>query len=421
MRRLITLIAFCLIALPARATDFAFTFREHIDVIDDFPFTVADQVFAYPHTYRTTAGQTVIGGWENSGSGTCLNGVATRERTVVGDPRLTGLAGQTGGNSSPNTFQCVFRIDLTATGNWAITFAGSDISFGPINEYIAFKDGGTAFATYTNLNVDTGHFMDATGAVVTTANWPLTNTPLQHTFTSTTFEIFVGPDSPTGTLGSIMSFIRLTSGVFPTTPKIKPTSHINGQTLVNQGQTLQFTAQDAGTWSCTATDSSGGATACLGSINSGTGLYTAPATVTAQHSLGGFQLLPNNHIFNTRVDALPVHASSGTWQSVVNVGGSPSYSIDFPINYVLPSAPSSPHMFYFYTHYLDNEPMELPAFPDARIERGWIRAINMVAFNGDHHLQIVDTQTGRFEEMYQFYNPGNNGSCLLCTSQSAAL
>jgi hypothetical protein len=81
---------------------------------------------------------------------------------------------------------------------------------------------------------------------------------------------------------------------------------------VNQGATQLFTASDAGTWACSGTDSSGNPTTCAGSIVAGTGVYTAPATVNAQQSYGGFQLLPNNHVFNTRIDSLPVDTTHGT-------------------------------------------------------------------------------------------------------------
>src|ERR1700674_4914900 len=86
-------------------------------------------------------------------------------------------------------------------------------------------------------------------------------------------------------------------------PVISPSTPI-----VNQGATIQFseTQSEAGTWSCSGTNSTGGVTSCTGSINSGTGLYTAPSSVTAQHVYGGMQLGPNNDVYNTRIDSMPV-------------------------------------------------------------------------------------------------------------------
>jgi hypothetical protein len=39
-------------------------------------------------------------------------------------------------------------------------------------------------------------------------------------------------------------------------------------------------------------------------------VYIAPATVIAQQLVGGYQLRPNNHIFNTRIDSLPLMSDS---------------------------------------------------------------------------------------------------------------
>ena len=87
--------------------------------------------------------------------------------------------------------------------------------------------------------------------------------------------------------------------------------------VVNQGATLTFTCISncgtGGTWSASGTDSSGQPTTAAGSIDSSTGVYTAPATVKAQQSYGGYQLLPNNHVFNTRIDSLPVNAGGKTF------------------------------------------------------------------------------------------------------------
>ena len=196
----------------------------------------------------------------------------------------------------------------------------------------------------------------------------------------------------------------------PSAQVIMPTST---PPAVNQGTTVQFSADPPGTWSCSGTDSTGAATTCKGSINASTGFYTAPATVTAQHSYGGFQLHPNNHIYNTRIDSLPVHPNSATWLAAVG-GGNPNYSYDFPVNYVTPSTPTQ-NMGFLYTPG-NNGTYEVPGFPDAEIESGWFSA--RAGQGADHHMQMIDTVTGQFEEFYQYYTVGLNGSCPTCGSQS---
>jgi hypothetical protein len=515
LRRLFLILFF--LAAPAQATDFAFRFTEHVDFVDDASFTAADQAFIYPHTYTTRDGTTMIAGWESLNANNCQGGMSPRTRNLTGDPRLAGMA-FTPGNNVANQFQCIFRIDLPATGNWAISFAASDTVFGPINEYVTFEDNGVSFASCSNVNVDTSHFMDANCTVIATALWPLNNVPLQHTFTSTKLEVLIGPNSASSSLVSVMGHLRITSGTFPTTPRITPAYTLNGMTVVTGGQTIQFASKDAGTWACSGTNGSGGAVACAGSINSGTGLYTAPATITAQHADYGLQILPNNHVYNVRVDSLPVdsnakstvsitssptgavrsgnvvtittttapplpgyqigqpatiagvtdnsfngtfpissipggcsslcftysqsgaNATSGSgsvsipWMSLLTTGSlsgnSLAYDVGFPVNYVncvagncvsvdptIAVAVTTPHQFFYYTNYLNNEPMNLPQFPDAQIESGWLNAQN---FGGpDHHLITVSSSNGAIDEFYQFYAAGLNGSCSSCTSQGA--
>lgn len=169
--------------------------------------------------------------------------------------------------------------------------------------------------------------------------------------------------------------------------------------IVNQGSSIQFSADASGSWACSATNSTGGVTACSGSINSGSGLYTAPAAITAQHTYGGMQLLPNNHVYNVRIDSLPVHALNPTWFSAAQIGGSPHWNTDFPINYVTPASPTDT-MSFIYTAG-NNGSFEIPAFPSAKAEAGWFSALQNRP--PDHHVIMVDTMTATFSETYQYF------------------
>jgi hypothetical protein len=173
---------------------------------------------------------------------------------------------------------------------------------------------------------------------------------------------------------------------------------------VNQGGTFQFTANAPVTWSM--------AVGSQGTIDAD-GTYHAPASVRAQQSYGGYQLLPNNHILNTRIDSLPVNQNSATWIS--GAGAVPlSYrEISFPVNYVNGSTPAQ-NMVFLYTPGNSGR-FQIPQYPDAAIEHGWFTP----PFAGDdRHLLAIDTTTGSFQEMYDYYSVGANGSCLACTSQS---
>lgn len=192
-------------------------------------------------------------------------------------------------------------------------------------------------------------------------------------------------------------------GVAP--PVINPTSLV-----LNQGGTQAFTVTGSppGTWSCPS---------CAGSVDP-SGVYTAPATVTAQQSAGGNQFLPNNHIYNTRVDSLPLRSDSATL--IAGSGTDPiNYLPAMPVNYSNGSTPTESQVF-FYTPE-NNGSYRIPAYPDARIEIGWLSARLYNPFNQDHHLIVIPTDNGLAQEMYQYYPAGTAipvEGCADCTSQS---
>src|SRR5579864_120151 len=157
-------------------------------------------------------------------------------------------------------------------------------------------------------------------------------------------------------LGAIPAYAQIV--ITPSTPP-----------AVNAGQSINFTAsvvEGGGVkWSCV---NNGNGGTCLGSINSSTGVYTAPAHITSNQSYGGFQLLPNDHIYNTRIDSLPVNANSATW--IAGAGTVPfSYQFAFPINYMNGSTPTGSLVFTDSPG--NNGIFQLPAYPLARRETGW--------------------------------------------------
>lgn len=78
---------------------------------------------------------------------------------------------------------------------------------------------------------------------------------------------------------------------------------------VNAGATHNFTAScPSPVWSIS--PASG-----FGSINSSTGVYTAPATVWAQDVSRGWQMLPNSSVYKMPVNSLSVDSRSAYWMS----------------------------------------------------------------------------------------------------------
>jgi hypothetical protein len=162
--------------------------------------------------------------------------------------------------------------------------------------------------------------------------------------------------------------------------------------VVNQGQTFQFTANVPVQWSM--------APGSQGTVDSN-GLYHAPAVVTSQQSIGGCQLLPNDHILNTRIDGLPVNSNSAAWIASANYG-SLNYAIQTPVNYVDGSTPTQ-NLVFQYTP-ANNGPFTFPVYPNGKIEGGWLSD----PMNVDHHMFIVNPTTCGIQEIYQYYPVGTN-------------
>ena len=194
----------------------------------------------------------------------------------------------------------------------------------------------------------------------------------------------------------------------PLPPTISPV-----QPIVQPGGSQQFTIStnsgNGGTFTCANTSNGG---PCLGSITQ-SGLYTAPATVAANQSVGGYPLLPNDHIFNTNIASLPTRSDSATL--IAGAGTVPvNFLPAFPINYANSSTPTDSMVFYYTP--ANNGTYQSPQWPTANIQGGWFDAR---AGNGnvDHHMIVIDTTTGNLNERYQYYATGLNSSCLTCNSQ----
>src|SRR5690242_368750 len=168
--------------------------------------------------------------------------------------------------------------------------------------------------------------------------------------------------------------------------------------VVKQGTTFGFTANETVTWTLVS--------GSLGSINSSTGVYTAPSSIPPQNVVGGCEDHANSHVYNTRIDALPVHASSTTWINAVNgVVGNTTMAIgpDFPINQVLSTAPDTEAMHFFYTSANDTI-YTVPPKKDWIFENGYYTW----TFGPDRHSIIVLTDTCHIQEMYNHYPAGFN-------------
>lgn len=208
----------------------------------------------------------------------------------------------------------------------------------------------------------------------------------------------------------LIASLFIASVAFAQTPVISPLNPV-----VALAGTRQFSCASGNcsgaTYAC-ANASNGGT--CFGSVTAG-GLYTAPSTGTASQSLGGYQLLPNDHIFNTRVDGLALRSDSATLMTHV---GSTAMSIlpEYPVNYVNGSTPTDVISFEFTS--TNNGTYQVPQWPSVGIENGWFDAL-VRNYNNDHHINTIDTTNGNLGEIYNYFAQAVLTSCTVNASNSA--
>jgi hypothetical protein len=206
--------------------------------------------------------------------------------------------------------------------------------------------------------------------------------------------------SSQGRIRYLLALLTLLFGVVSTSAQVVITP--STAPVVNQGTTFKFTANVPVTWSCPG---------CVGTIDAD-GTYRAPQSVKSQQSYGGFQVLPNDHIYNTRIDSLPVNPNSAAW--IAGAGAVPfSYQFAFPINYMNGSTPTASESFLYTPG--NNGTFQIPAYPFGRMETGWFAS----GITYDKHLLGIDTISGIFQETYMLFSAGALGSqCPTCTSVS---
>ena len=173
--------------------------------------------------------------------------------------------------------------------------------------------------------------------------------------------------------------------------------------IVGVGGTYKFTANIPVNWSM--------APGSKGTIDVD-GTYHAPASIKAKQQINGCQLLPNNHIFNTRIDSLPVDSKSSGWMAVLPVFHV-SIGPSFGMNSVNNSTPWTP-MQWFYTP-ANNGQFQIPSGPNFKQESG---ALLNPTVDADRHITSVNTDNCEFTDIYKQYPAGNNPQNLSATGQS---
>jgi hypothetical protein len=141
----------------------------------------------------------------------------------------------------------------------------------------------------------------------------------------------------------------------------------------------------------------------LGSLimtSSTSATYVAPSSIRAQNATGACQAMPNDSVFNTRVDALPVEQNSGIW--VGAMGATPvNFFPDWSTNIADNTTPVRTFKFNYTTKY--NGPFVMPTWPKLKRQGGTFTTYKN---DSDHHTITVRKDTCQFYEIYQdFFVP----------------
>jgi hypothetical protein len=153
----------------------------------------AGDTYALCDAYPTTRGGLTFG-WV-IGGGSCN----PRDRSTGAPVRLAGVnwlnaLGATTCASHGST--PYFRFDLpNGAGTYTLRLAAGDYS-NPSQETFFVCDGSTTLATYSAVATTTGNFMDASGAIVSAANWNSSNTSISITTSGSQIQLVPSLTSP---------------------------------------------------------------------------------------------------------------------------------------------------------------------------------------------------------------------------------
>jgi hypothetical protein len=191
---------------------------------------------------------------------------------------------------------------------------------------------------------------------------------------------------------------------------------VSGPSSCKQGQICNYTATGG-----TSPYTYSLVTGSVGAIDSGTGAYTAPAHVVPKQVINGCQAFPNNSVFNTRIDALPVHPDSNLWMSNVDVGVSTiGGGMRLNGSTVLSTDPATT-MSFVYSAGLNGSNFIFPPFPDRVSEEGGALTPPGMLPGDDNHFLVTYRDTCMLQEAYKLYQTGVSAANTAANSASGLL
>ncbi len=278
--------------------------------------------------------------------------------------------------------------------NSSISFPAQTITTKSAAQKITLTDSGTSFLTITSISAtgpNSSDFAVSNTCPATVASGG--SCTISVSFTPS----IVGPET------AAVSIVDSAAGS-PHTISLSGT----GQNLITSGGltvnpsatqsqnagTVSFSTNRPVTWSLVA-----GSSGTLTIIDSTHATYTGPASVQNQNMLAGCPVLPNDSVFNTRIDNLPVNTNSANWTSSANIGTNGlGFDSGWGTSIVDNTIPLTNEVFYYTGQY--NGSWLLPTLPQLKREMGTFVSDQ----NGsDHHILAVNKDTCQFWEVYNNY------------------
>ncbi|MDQ2839733.1 MAG: choice-of-anchor D domain-containing protein [Acidobacteriota bacterium] len=181
-------------------------------------------------------------------------------------------------------------------------------------------------------------------------------------------------------------------------------------TFAGENGTVTFTANRPVNWAL-----ANGSSGTLLSSNSTSATFSAPASIPAQNAVGSCQATPNDSVYNTRIDNLPVESHSATWTTNMGSVGI-GFLTSWGTNIADSTTPVRNMSFYYTSPY--NGPFVMPQWPALKRENG---TFGTRLNDTDHHILTVRKGNCQFYEIYNdYFTPATcrDGVTQGCNAQS---
>ena len=293
------------------------------------------------------------------------------------------------------------RVTIVNTGNADLSLSGSANSPDFLQQP---SEKGNACSSSTTLHA--GDSCQISADLLPEINGRISDLFTLRT-TSNSMQAAQGIAPPRTATVATVNVIAATSNTdSPPTPIVITPGTANPMT---EATTQQFEANIPVIWSL--------APGSVGSIDPLTGVYTAPASIIAENTVNGCEARPNDDVFNTRVDNLPLSASSANWIAGLGKQGI-DYEPAWGVSTFDANTPTDTLKFNYTPQY--NGVFPTPVWPQLRKEGGNF-AIGYGGGGGDHHYTAVNLSNCQYVDVYNYLPGGLTTSGIKYSGLSWAL